>query len=404
MSRVYNFSAGPATLPLEVLEEAQKELVDYKGSGMSLMESSHRGKEYNEVHTEAVENVKKLLGLSDDYAVLFLQGGASGQFAMIPMNLIGRTGKADYFRTGSWSKKAIAEAKRFGSIEVSVDREIDGKFTSVPSADGFSVSGDAAYVHYTPNETIEGVEFPYVPDTGEVPLVADMSSTILSRPIDVSRFGLIYAGAQKNIGPAGLTIVIVDEDLIGRPIEGTPVMFDYATHADNGSMYNTPPTYGWYLAGLVFKWLKDKGGLAAMAEINERKAKTLYDEAVGWAVFDNAKVAFGISGGGGHGVAVSKASEKHVYMKMGTAGIGLGLGVNKFQVVFLFQDEMTLKNFIENGWQADAGATASAGKNAAEAKTAFVNGLAIYQLTEKGLMLNADIAGTKYWLYDKLNE
>jgi phosphoserine aminotransferase len=287
MTRVYNFSAGPAALPEDVLKQAQAELLDWHGSGMSVMEMSHRGKDFMSIAARAEADLRELMQIPANYKVLFLQGGASSQFAMIPMNLIGRTGKADYFRTGSWSKKAIAEAKRFGSIEVSVDREIDGKFTSVPSADGFSVSGDAAYVHYTPNETIEGVEFPYVPDTGEVPLVADMSSTILSRPIDVSRFGLIYAGAQKNIGPAGLTIVIVDEDLIGRPIEGTPVMFDYATHADNGSMYNTPPTYGWYLAGLVFKWLKDKGGLAAMAEINERKAKTLYDAIDGSGFYAN---------------------------------------------------------------------------------------------------------------------
>jgi phosphoserine aminotransferase len=196
---------------------------------------------------------------------------------MIPMNLIGRTGRADYFRTGSWSKKAIAEAKRFGEVTVAVDSEVDGRFTGLPTADGFSVSADAAYLHYTPNETIEGVEFAYIPDTGEVPLVADMSSTILSRPLDVSRYGLIYAGAQKNIGPAGLTIVIVRDDLIGSPLDRTPAMFNYATHAENDSMYNTPPTYGWYLAGLVFKWLKEQGGLAGMAEVNRRKAAMLYE-------------------------------------------------------------------------------------------------------------------------------
>ena len=276
MSRVYNFSAGPAVLPEDVLLQAQAEMLDWHGSGMSVMEMSHRGKEFMSIAAEAEANLRELMGIPSNYKVLFLQGGASSQFAMIPMNLIGRTGKADYFRTGSWSKKAIAEAKRYGSVTVSVDREVDGKFTSVPAADGFSVSADAAYVHYTPNETIEGVEFPYIPVTGEVPLVADMSSTILSRPVDVSRFGLIYAGAQKNIGPAGLTIVIVRDDLIGSPLEGTPAMFNYAIHAENDSMYNTPPTYGWYLAGLVFKWLQDRGGLEGMAEINQRKAGMLY--------------------------------------------------------------------------------------------------------------------------------
>jgi phosphoserine aminotransferase len=277
MARVYNFSAGPAALPEEVLEQAQAEMLDWQGSGMSVMEMSHRGKEFMSIAAQAEADLRELMAIPENYKVLFLQGGASSQFAAIPMNLIGRTGKADYFRTGSWSKKAIAEAKRFGDVTVSVDAEQDGKFTSVPAADGFSVSAEAAYVHYTPNETIEGVEFPYIPATGDVPLVADMSSTILSRPLDVPRYGLIYAGAQKNIGPAGLTIVIVRDDLIGKPLDRTPAMFNYLTHADAGSMYNTPPTYGWYLAGLVFKWLKAKGGLAGMAEINQRKAAKLYD-------------------------------------------------------------------------------------------------------------------------------
>jgi phosphoserine aminotransferase len=276
MARVFNFSAGPAALPETVLSQAQAEMLDWHGSGMSVMEMSHRGKEFLSIAAEAEADLRELMAIPDNYKVLFLQGGASSQFAMIPMNLIGRTGAADYFRTGSWSKKAIAEAKRFGEINVTVDREIDGRFTSVPEADGFRVSDNAAYLHYTPNETIEGVEFPYIPDTGDVPLVADMSSTILSRPIEVSRFGLIYAGAQKNIGPAGLTIVIVRDDLVGEPLPGTPAMFSYRTHADADSMYNTPPTYGWYLAGLVFKWLKAQGGLCGMAEINRRKAALLY--------------------------------------------------------------------------------------------------------------------------------
>jgi phosphoserine aminotransferase len=290
MARVYNFSAGPATLPEQVLQQAQAEMLDWQGSGMSVMEMSHRGKEFMSIATEAEADLRELLAVPDNYKVLFLQGGASSQFAMIPMNLIGRSGKADYFRTGSWSKKAIAEAKRFGGITVSVDSEQGGKFSSVPAADGFDVSAAAAYVHYTPNETIEGVEFPYIPDTGDVPLIADMSSTILSRPLDVSRYGLIYAGAQKNIGPAGLTIVIVRDDLIGSPLDGTPAMFNYQTHADAGSMYNTPPTYGWYLAGLVFKWLKEKGGLAGMAEINRRKAAKLYDAIDASAFYANPVV------------------------------------------------------------------------------------------------------------------
>jgi len=275
MTRVYNFSAGPAALPEAVLKQAQDEMLDWHGSGMSVMEMSHRGKEFMSIAAEAEADLRELMSIPQNYKVLFLQGGASAQFAMVPLNLMGRTGKADYLKTGSWSKKAIAEAKRYGDVTVTVDTAVDGKFTTVPAAD-LNLSADASYVHYTPNETIEGVEFPYVPATGEVPLVADMSSTILSRPVDVSQFGIIYAGAQKNIGPAGLTIVIVREDLIGQTLDGTPTMFDYQTHADNDSMYNTPPTYGWYLAGLVFKWLKSKGGLAGMAEINARKAQALY--------------------------------------------------------------------------------------------------------------------------------
>jgi len=275
MTRVYNFSAGPAALPEEVLKQAQDEMLDWHGAGMSVMEMSHRGKAFMSIAAEAEADLRELMGIPQNYKVLFLQGGASAQFAMVPLNLMGRTGKADYIKTGSWSKKAIAEAKRYGDVTVTVDTAVDGKFTTVPAAD-LNLSADASYVHYTPNETIEGVEFPYVPQTNGVPLVADMSSTILSRPVDVSQFGIIYAGAQKNIGPAGLTIAIVREDLIGQTLDGTPTMFDYKIHADNDSMYNTPPTYGWYLAGLVFKWLKGKGGLAGMAEINQRKAQALY--------------------------------------------------------------------------------------------------------------------------------
>lgn len=276
MRRVFNFSAGPAVLPQEVLEKAQAEMLDWHDSGMSVMEMSHRGKEFMSIAAQAEADLRELMAIPANYKVLFLQGGASSQFAMVPLNLLRGKGTADYYRTGSWSKKAISEAKRYCEVNVVANTEIDGKFTSVPEQGRVKFNPDAAYVHYTPNETIEGVEFPYVPDTGNVPLVADMSSTILSRAIDVSKFALIYAGAQKNIGPAGLTIVIVRDDLIGEVKAGTPTMFDYAVHAENESMYNTPPTFGWYLAGLVFDWLKQRGGLAEMAEINQRKAAKLY--------------------------------------------------------------------------------------------------------------------------------
>jgi phosphoserine aminotransferase len=275
MSRVFNFSAGPAMLPQAVLEKAQQEILDWHGSGMSVMEMSHRGKEFMSIAAQAEADLRELMGISDDYAVLFLQGGASSQFAMVPLNLLGNKKSADYINTGAWSKKAIAEAKRYCDVNVAASSE-ESKFTTVPAQNDWSLNPDAAYVHYTPNETIGGVEFPFVPDTGNVPLVADMSSTILSRPVDVSRYGVIYAGAQKNIGPAGLTVVIVRKDLMGNPSAGTPTMFNYQVQAENGSMYNTPPTYSWYLAGLVFAWVKEQGGLAKMAEINKRKADKLY--------------------------------------------------------------------------------------------------------------------------------
>ena len=275
MSRVFNFSAGPAMLPQAVLEKAQQEILDWQGSGMSVMEMSHRGKEFMSIATQAETDLRELMGISDDYAVLFLQGGASSQFAAVPLNLLGNKKSADYINTGAWSKKAIAEAKRYCDVNVAASSE-DSKFTIAPAQESLQLNSDAAYVHYTPNETIGGVEFPYVPDTGNVPLVADMSSTILSRPMDVSRYGVIYAGAQKNIGPAGLTVVIVRKDLMGQPLDSTPTMFNYQVQADNGSMYNTPPTYSWYLAGLVFAWIKEQGGLTKMGEINKRKAESLY--------------------------------------------------------------------------------------------------------------------------------
>ncbi len=275
MARPYNFSAGPAMLPDSVLTQARDEMLDWHGSGMCVAEMSHRGKEYMSIAAAAEADLRALLAIPDNYKVLFLQGGASSQFAMVPMNLLRHGQDAAYIKTGSWSKKAIQEAKRYCTVAVT-EGGIEGRFTSVPAQGDLLLGDDASYVHYTPNETIEGVEFPYVPETGDIPLVADMSSTILSRPTEVSRFGLIYAGAQKNVGPAGLTIVIVREDLIGQPMEGTPTMFDYKIHADNESMYNTPPTYAWYLAGLVFQWLRELGGLEQMGTINERKAKLLY--------------------------------------------------------------------------------------------------------------------------------
>jgi phosphoserine aminotransferase len=242
---------------------------------MSVMEMSHRSKAYLSIAGQAEADLRRLLAIPDNYKVLFLQGGATSQFAMVPLNLLRGKGGADYINTGAWSKKAIAEARKYCAVNLAASGE-DGNFTAIPAFESWQLDPAAAYVHYTPNETIGGVEFHWVPETGEVPLVADMSSTLLSRPVDVSRYGLIYAGAQKNIGPAGLTVVIVRDDLIGETLDGTPTMFDYRVHADNGSMYNTPPTYAWYLAGLVFKWLLGQGGLDAMAEVNRRKSQRLY--------------------------------------------------------------------------------------------------------------------------------
>ena len=276
MERIFNFSAGPAALPQEVLEQAREELVNWRGCGMSVMEMSHRGKEYMGIQAEAEADLRELMGIPANYKVLFLQGGASSQFAMVPMNLYRGKASADYLNTGEWSKKAIKEAKKYGAVNVVASSE-EKNFTYAPTQDAWKLDPNAAFVHYTPNETIGGVEIFWTPETGNVPLVADMSSNILSRPIDVTKFGLIYAGAQKNIGPAGLTIVIVREDLLGETVKGTPTMFDYKVAADNDSMYNTPPTYAIYIAGLVFKMLKAKGGIAAMEKTNRAKAKLLYD-------------------------------------------------------------------------------------------------------------------------------
>ncbi len=276
MDRVFNFSAGPAALPLEVLQQAQAELVNWHGSGMSVMEMSHRGKEYMSIQADAEADLRELMGIPSNYKVLFVQGGASLQFAMVPMNLLRGKASADYLNTGEWSKKAIKEAKKYGAVNVIASSE-DKNFSYAPAQSAWKLDPNAAYVHITQNETIGGVEIFDNVDTGSVPLVSDMSSNILSRPMDVSKFGLIYAGAQKNIGPAGLTIVIVREDLLGQTVAGTPTMMDYQIQAENDSMYNTPPTYAIYIAGLVFKMLKAKGGLAAMEKLNRAKAKIIYD-------------------------------------------------------------------------------------------------------------------------------
>jgi phosphoserine aminotransferase len=275
MSRVFNFSAGPAAVPIEVLEQVRDEMLDWHGEGMSVMEMSHRGKAFVSIAERAEQDLRDLLAVPANYKVLFLQGGATAQFAAAPLNLTTRDSVVDIINTGAWSKKAIAEARRYCRVNVAADAA-DGNYTAIPARATWRLSEDAAYLHYTPNETIGGVEFHWVPDAGEVPLVADFSSTILSRPIDVSRFGVIYAGAQKNIGPAGLVVVIVREDLLGRARADTPTVLDWKAMAADGSMLNTPATYSWYVAGVVFQWLKRQGGLEAMARRNRAKAELLY--------------------------------------------------------------------------------------------------------------------------------
>jgi phosphoserine aminotransferase len=275
MTRVINFSAGPAALPLEVLERAKADMPDWLGHGMSVMELSHRSKAFLNVAEQAEADLRELLGIPSEYAVMFLQGGATLQFALVPMNLSSPEQSVDYLVTGSWSKKAAKEAGTLRTVNIVADGA-DSSYTDVPERSTWNCGANPAYFHYTPNETIGGLEIHEPPDVGDVPLIADMSSTILSRPIDVSRFGLIYAGAQKNIGPAGLTIVIVRRDLLDRAPEKMPAILKYATQADAGSMSNTPPTFAWYMAGLVFDWLKRQGGLDAMAQLNQRKAESLY--------------------------------------------------------------------------------------------------------------------------------
>ena len=276
MTRVFNFSPGPATLPEPVLRQAAEEMLDWHGSGMSVMEMSHRGKEFIAIHAEAESLLRELMGIPANYKVLFMQGGAIGENAIVPMNLIGRNGRADYVITGDWSKKSAKEAKNYGTVNTAASGEA-GKFTAIPPQADWKLDPGASYVHICSNETIGGVEFHWTPDTGSVPLVADMSSNIMSRPIDVAKYGLIYAGAQKNMGPSGLTIVIVRDDLLGHALPITPSAFNYQTQAEADSMYNTPPTYAIYIVGLVLKHIKAMGGLAAMEAHNKAKAAVLYD-------------------------------------------------------------------------------------------------------------------------------
>lgn len=275
MTRGYNFCSGPAMLPDAVMQRAQQELMEWQGTGMSVMELSHRSDEFVRVLESAESRLRRLLGVSDDFAVLFVQGGATLQFSCVPMNLMGRGGAAEFLDTGTWSVKAIKEAARYGEARVLASTKSENYLRAV-RADEFTASPDAAYLHYTPNETIGGVEFDYVPDSGAVPLVADMSSCILSKTINVDDYDLIYAGAQKNIGPAGLTLVIVRRSLLGKALPGTPSLLDYQAQAENGSMVNTPPTFAIYLAGLVFEWLESNGGVAAFERLNAEKSGLLY--------------------------------------------------------------------------------------------------------------------------------
>ncbi|MFD0666663.1 3-phosphoserine/phosphohydroxythreonine transaminase [Ramlibacter sp. MAHUQ-53] len=287
MTRVFNFSPGPATLPEAVLRQAADEMLDWRGTGMSVMEMSHRGPEFISIFEEAEADLRELMAIPANYKVLFLQGGGIGENAIVPMNLIARTGQADYVVSGDWSKKSAKEAAHFGTIRIAASSEEGGRYLRTPAQSTWQIDPKAAYVHICSNETIGGVEYFWTPDTGDVPLVADMSSNILSRPIDVSRYGLIYAGAQKNIGPSGLTVVIVREDLLGHALPYTPEVFNYKTQADAGSMYNTPPTYAIYIAGLVFKHVKAMGGVTAMEAHNRAKAKVLYDFLDGSRFFSN---------------------------------------------------------------------------------------------------------------------
>lgn len=272
---VYNFGAGPAMLPREVMQLARAEFLDWHGAGMSVMEMSHRSDEFMSIATQTEADFRDILAIPDNYKVLFLQGGASSQFAMVPLNLLAGKNTADYFHTGIWSGKALKEAERFCQVNIIADEDNDA-LLSVPEAETWSLDPDAAYVYYTDNETISGVQFPTIPDVADVPLVSDMTSNLLSKPLDVSRYGVIFAGAQKNIGPPGLVIVIIREDLLGHAPKHIPSMYDYAIQAKNDSMYNTPPTYSWYISGLVLKWIKEQGGLQAMERMSRARSNSLY--------------------------------------------------------------------------------------------------------------------------------
>jgi len=287
MRDTINFSAGPATLPEEVLTQAASEMLDWRGCGHSVMEMSHRGKQYMSIHAQAEADLRELMAIPDNYKVLFLQGGATLQFSMLPMNLLPEGGSADYIHTGQWCKKAIAGAKQLGDVNIAASSESDD-FTHVPDESTWQLDPNASYVHICLNETIGGVEYFFTPDTGEVPLVADVSSTFLSRPLDVSKYGVLYGGAQKNIGPAGLTIVIIRDDLLGRARPNTPQLLDYKANADADSMINTPPTFAVYIAGLVFQWLKSRGGLAAMEKVNQQKESALYQVIDDSSFFNNS--------------------------------------------------------------------------------------------------------------------
>ena len=275
--RIFNFSAGPAILPLPVLEEAQRDLVALPGLGMSVMEISHRSPTFEGILNAAASDMRELAGIPDNYKILFLQGGASTQFSMVPMNLLPAGGTADFIITGDWGKKALKEAKKFGAVKTAASTE-GGNFARVPTQDEIALTPGGAYVHMTSNETIHGNEFHYLPDVGAAPLVCDTSSDMFSRPIDIAKYALIYAGAQKNLGPSGVTVVIIREDMLARSQDALPTMMNYRTHAENGSMYNTPPAFGIYILGLVLKWMKAAGGLTAIEAANIRKADILYAE------------------------------------------------------------------------------------------------------------------------------
>lgn len=277
MRKVFNFNAGPAMLPEEVLLKAQAEMLDWNNTGMSIMELGHRGPEFQEMALKSEADLRELMQIPKNYQVFFVAGGATTQFAMVPLNLFGDKMNADYVNTGIWSKKAIDEASRYGTVNVVAHTQQKHHLAYIPEVKDWLLNPEAAYVHYTPNETIDGIEFPWVPDTGGVPLVADMTSSILSKPIDVSQFGIIYAGAQKNIGQAGITVVIVREDLIQDALPRTPTLYSYKTYVEHHSFYNTPPTYSWYIAALVLEWLKQQGGVEAIYKRNQRKSAKIYE-------------------------------------------------------------------------------------------------------------------------------